>query len=159
MQAADQKSDLEFAPQFVAMLAAGVYETKEVLAQFGVSPEQYTKLQDNHVFREMLVRFTMEYQQKGINAQLKAAMSVELLIHGMHKIAIDGDVNPEVRKQVFDSLVKLANLSKDAAPQATNQVAALQIVINNVQTATKQAVEDHGRVITIQPMDRTTYGE
>lgn len=154
MQAAKQQGDLEFAPQFVAMLAAGVYETKEVLAQFGVSPEQYTKLQDNLVFREMLVRFTMEYQQKGISAQLKAALSVELLIPGMHKIANDGDVNPEVRKQVFDSLVKLANLSKDAAPQQNAQVAALQIVINNVQSAAQRTIDAPQQALTIRPMQQ-----
>lgn len=148
-----QESGQDFSPQFVAMLAAGVYETKEVLATFGVSQEQFKALQDNVIFREMLVRFTMEYQQKGLNAQLKAGFAVEMLIPGMHKIANDVDVNPEIRKQVFDSLVKLANLSKDAVAPQGPQVSALQIIVNNIAPAAQRVIDAPRQAIEIRPSE------
>lgn len=154
MQEASQSID--FAPQFVAMLAAGVHPTSDVLASFGVTGDQYAKLQEHPAFRELLARFTMEYQEKGVSAQLKAALSVELLIPVMYSLATNEQVDPKERKSIFDSLMKLANLSTEQAPTQGPPVAAIQIVLNQVVSQAKQTVGAQQKVLDIQPAKPAT---
>lgn len=98
----------------------------------------------------------MEYQEKGVSAQLKAALSVELLIPVMYSLATNDQVDPKERKSIFDSLMKLANLSTEQAPTTTAPVAAIQIVLNQVVSQAKQTVGAQQRVLDIRPAKQMT---
>lgn len=152
----EESQSIDFAPQFVAMLAAGVHPTQDVLTSFGVTNDQYARLQEHPAFRELLARFTMEYQEKGVSAQLKAALSVELLIPVMYSLAVNDQVDPKERKSIFDSLMKLANLSTEQAPTQGPPVAAIQIVLNQVVSQAKQTVGAQQRVLDIRPAKQMT---
>lgn len=119
---------LPFDPRMAYDFALGLETPRNIIAQYGVSPDEYELLRTHPQFRLAVDKYVTELKEKGITFRMKAALQAEALLPEAYRMSVDANTPASVRADLIKWQAKVGNLEpKETKGEA---VSALQININ-----------------------------
>lgn len=116
--------------QLAAELAAQLDSKANILDRFGISVEQWNRLRQSQVFKQMLKEKLEEFRgAANVNKRIrmKAGIAAEDTVVDLHAIAVSRETTPSVRIEAMKLLNKLAGTD---APEGEGGGRGFSITIN-----------------------------
>ncbi|RMD97805.1 MAG: hypothetical protein D6816_16980 [Bacteroidetes bacterium] len=107
-------TQIPFSQDFVLAVALDWAPIDEILQDFGVSKEEYRRLQAYEPFKTALAETKKVLTEEGVTTAFKAKLAVEGLLPDIYRLAKSEEAPPSVRLAAFQNLVKLSGLEKSA---------------------------------------------
>lgn len=106
------QDQLPFTTNFVVDIALGFEEPDIVCENHGVTPEEYERLLDYEPFVQARDRMAADFKRNGVTLELKARLSLEVLLADAIQIAHEPTNDAKDRLQAMQLIQKIANLDK-----------------------------------------------